>query len=406
METRSLSQEELVGFVHATFAPKPGEKMTLLTDLPTPKNPDDPIWKWRIATVVEWWRKLNMRLNDLGLSAVDLYFYRSTGVDGADLPNMFWKYTGGKIPRHSKQIKGLTPVALNEVLAGYQILLTPTQFSTTPPLKSVAKAYGFRAGTMPDMSPAVLDVLMLDMSETSRRVHILADLLKDSIGADIVFGVGRRSYRLHLDLDCRYPAHASTGQLHEPGMVGNVPSAEAYRVPFDGCRRRAAEGPSTTVGILPIQHGKQVMLFRVEKNRIVETLTRDPASLAFMRRIKEVWAYGNIAELGLGVWRETLPKPIAPDFFKDETLAEKLGLHVATGKSGHFGGGVGSKAFRRGRKHFPAEHFDHIYVFEKQPLIHVVKITLTLRDGSVVTIMVKDKYVAELFTPAALAKAG
>jgi len=408
METRTLSQEELVRFVHATFAPKPGEKMALLLDLPTSESSDNEIWKWRRATVVEWWRKLNMRLPDLGLAAVDLFLYAATGVDGADLPDKVWKYTGGPAPQKTKQAKGLKPVALKDVLAGYQILLTPTQFSTTQPLKTATlpkNGYTFRAGTMPGMSPPVLAVLMLDLNESSRRVHVLTALLQEAIGADTTFRVSRRRYSLHFDLDCRYPAHASTGQLHEPGMVGNVPSEEACRAPYDG-RYRRAEGSSKTEGILPIQRGQQVMLFKVKKNRIVGALTRDPDSLAFWQRVKEVWARGNIAELGLGVLREALPKPIAADFFLDEMLAEKLGLHIATGSNGGFGGGVGSKAFRYRRQPVKGEHIDYIYVRETQPLIHVVKITLTLRDGSIITIMVNDEYVAELFAPPAVAQAG
>jgi hypothetical protein len=68
-------------------------------------------------------------------------------------------------------------------------------------------------------------------------------------------------------------------------------------------------------------------------------------------------------------------------------LDEKLGLHVAFGRSDHFGGAVGPEAFSRPEA---VVHLDRVYLPETQPQVTVVAVDLAgpqgrtplMRDGA------------------------
>ena len=393
MATRVLSKTALVRFIRTVFNPTANDHhLAILVDLPTGETADNPDWQWRRAFTLDCWKKLNQSLVELGLVAVSLFFCPATGSDGADLPKNLWRHlSGGRVPQHSSQIlmnDGETP--LDQVFNGHQILWALTEFSTTQPFKqAVLDGYTFRAGTSPGLAPPALSVLLLDLEETTRRVEILTRLLQKSVAADIVFEVDRQLHQLHLDKNRQCHAHASTGLLHNPGDVGNIPSAEAY-----SALRGNPRGRSKTRGVLPIQIDNAVVLCRVQNNRVIGVVNKDKASRNFWRRIRNDPARGNISELGFGVWRAILKKPIDPKLFENDLTAEKLGLHIALGRDDGFGGCVGPTAFTSG----VSEHIDHIYIPECQPDVRVVSVDLVMADGSTVRIITDDEYVVSLFS--------
>jgi hypothetical protein len=70
-------------------------------------------------------------------------------------------------------------------------------------------------------------------------------------------------------------------------------------------------------------------------------------------------------------------------------LDEKLGLHIAFGRSEHFGGRIGPEDFSS-----PEEviHLDRIYIPETQPRIKVASLVLHMENGTQETIIQDDKY--------------
>ena len=70
-------------------------------------------------------------------------------------------------------------------------------------------------------------------------------------------------------------------------------------------------------------------------------------------------------------------------------MDEKLGMHVAFGRSEHFGGQVGPERFSR-----PSAviHQDHVYLPQLQPRIAVGCATLHMADGSRNVIMESGRY--------------
>jgi hypothetical protein len=70
-------------------------------------------------------------------------------------------------------------------------------------------------------------------------------------------------------------------------------------------------------------------------------------------------------------------------------LDEKLGLHIAFGRSEHFGGMVGPKDFSS-----PAEviHLDRIYIPATQPRLRIPSLTLGYADGTTELMMQDGRY--------------
>jgi len=271
------------------------------------------------------------------------------------------------------------------VLGSHQILLAPTEFSTTAPLKLQAKTYGYRAATMPGFAASMLPALRLDFGEIDRQVQALKRRLDRATGADVEFAVGGAVHRLHLDLRYR-TAHASGGLFPEPAMAGNLPSGEAYIVPYEGEKGE----PSRTAGLLPVQLGSEVVLYRIERNKAVAVESRGPKSAEEAEKIRTEPAYANIAEAGFGVLSAMGIRPIG-----EMLLDEKLGFHIAFGRSDHFGGAIGPKDFSSPDK---VIHIDRIYIPETQPQVQVRSIDVLDADGSRERLMENGSYTGRATT--------
>jgi len=310
----------------------------------------------------------------LGLE-VRLFAFRNTGGNNADLPAEAWAVPVGEgAPDGAEGLSPGAAVPMERVLSEHSILFALTELSATAPLKVAARRFGFRAATTAGFSAAMLPALRLDLDEVDRRVRRMAGLLDRAEGADLVFEAAGAEHRLHLDLRLN-PAHASSGILREPGQVGNVPSGEAYVVPYEG--ERPGE-PSRSAGVLPVELDGEVVLYRVEGNRAVAVVSEGAASAREAERLRREPAYGNLAELGLGVLAGMGIEPIG-----SVLLDEKLGLHIAFGRSDHFGGAVGPGDFSA-----PGEvvHIDRIYLPAVQPNVRVVAVDLVGAGGAVALI--------------------
>lgn len=73
-------------------------------------------------------------------------------------------------------------------------------------------------------------------------------------------------------------------------------------------------------------------------------------------------------------------------------LDEKLGLHVAFGRSDHFGGQVGPAQFSSPEA---VIHQDHVYIERLQPRVVAAAVDLELDDGSTVPLIRDGRYVVQ-----------
>ena len=375
-----LSAQELVALVKRVFRVGAGDRrLAVLCDLPDGPSPDHGAWHARRQMAADWAQLLASRASELGLDDVTLWLYPNVHADNADLPARLFAHRGGALPRDAQGLTGYgTP--LDAVLASHQLVLAPTQFSTTAPLKNAARTHLFRGATMPGFAPVMIPALRLDYGKIAARVKLLKVLLDDAAQADFTFFALGREMRLTLDLRHR-AAHESSGLFPEPGQVGNLPSGETYIVPYEG----ELPGDATrSAGELPVELRGEVVVYRITDNRAVGVVTDGPVARQEAAALTAEPAYGNLAELGLGV---------LDDFGLDPTgivlLDEKLGLHIAFGRSDHFGGQVGPSRFTSRDK---VVHIDRVYIPKLQPNVQVREVTLTMAGGQKTLLMKDGRY--------------
>lgn len=375
-----LRGEELVALVKRVFEPRNEDKaLAVMLDLPDGQVADTPTWAERRAMGADWVEELRRCQADLGMT-VSLVLYPNVHTNNGDLPARVWMHDGGPLPATAADLDPAASLELEQVFATHPILIALTKFSATAPLKVAARTRPIRAATMPGFRADMIPSLRLDYQEVNRRVNLLKDLLDRATGADFRFASPAGEDALHLDLRWR-GAHASGGLIPTPGVAGNLPSGESYIVPYEGER----EGePSRSAGILPVQFGPEVVRYRIVNNRAVEVLTEGPASERERALLAKEPAYANLAELGLGVLAAFGVKPVG-----EVLLDEKLGLHIAFGRSDHFGGQVGPQHFSGPEA---VVHIDRVYVPETQPDVKVLSVDLRMEDGSSVALMRNGDY--------------
>ena len=384
MTAEQLTAQELTALVQRVFIPRDTDRaLAIIVDLPDDEMPDNDRWQVRRELAAGWASELASARDAHGLE-VNLFLYRNVKGNNADLPANAWRWTSDRLPDRCEELSGHLEEPMDSVLSTHSLIIAPTEFSTTAPLKMLAPKLGFRAATMPGFSPAMVPALRLDYTEINRRVSLLKELLDRSIGADFLFVVdGESDHRLHLDLRHR-TGHASGGLLREPGTAGNLPSGEAYIVPYEG----EIEGdPTSSQGFMPVQLGDEVVVFSIADNVAVEIISSGPESIAEAQKLAAESARGNLAELGLGVLTDFGINPIG-----EVLLDEKLGLHLAFGRSDHFGGQVGPKQFSRPEA---VIHQDHVYLEKLQPRVSAAQVTLALDSGDTLSLIRDGNYVID-----------
>jgi len=376
--TEKLSRDELVALVERVFHPAAEDQhLAILVDLPSQARPDNAEWRSRRKMAADWVDLLKMESSGLGLST-HLFLYENVKSNNAGLPCQAWPCSGTNIPADIDEAQTLPVISFDALLKENSIVLAPTEFSATAPLKLLAKAYRFRAATMPGFSPAMIPALRIDYAEVNRRVNLLKQLLDKATSALLEFEVDRAE-RFHLKMDLRYrQAHASGGLIREPGTAGNLPSGETYIVPYEG---EVPGQRSLTSGFLPVQFGSDVVVYEIHENRASNATGVGAVARLEAQRLEDEPAYGNLAELGLGVLDDFGIEPCG-----SVLLDEKLGLHIAFGRSDHFGGQVGPEDFSSPDA---VIHIDRVYLPALQPRIHVSRVEL-LDDSGGTTLLMKD----------------
>jgi len=377
-----LSATDLIALIRRVFSPTADDvRLGILVDLPDGRVADRPEWKERRRMAADWAGQLQQHRDELGLD-VSLVLYRNVGMGNADLPAQVWIGSPQALPDTADALVPAAAVPLEQVLGSHSLLLAPTEFSATAPLKLMAKKHRFRAATMPGFTAEMIPALRLDYGEIRRRVAIMKTLLDQATRATIAFEVdGRDAHTLVLDLRHR-KAHASDGILETPGTAGNLPSGEAYIVPYEG---ELPGVPSESAGRLPVQFGADVVVFEIAANQAVRVTGEGKAVAEQAAWLAAEPAYGNLAELGLGVLADLGVQPTG-----EILLDEKLGLHIAFGRSDHFGGQVGAAQFSKPEA---VVHIDRIYLPSLQPRVNAKRVELTGEEGRTTVIMRDGVYV-------------
>lgn len=371
--TQNLTSEDLRLLIQRVFQPGSTDKgLAIIVDLPDARLADNEDWAHRRKMAADWYVGLKDEMGALGLERLTLAWYRNAGGNNADLPATYFAGDGHTVFMSADDLPAQTST-FDALFRTHTMVMAPTELSATAPLKVATRdaesaGDGFRAATMPGFLPAMIPALRLDYGLINKRVNLLAGMLDKADRAEFLFETQDDSYELTLDLR-HNQGHASGGLFPKNGIAGNLPSGEAYIVPYEG---HVAGDESRSEGLLPVQIDDEVVLYRIEKNKAVAVLSQGPISEFEAERISKEPAYANMAELGLGVLGDFGLEPTGSIL-----LDEKLGLHIAFGRSDHFGGTVAPE-------HFSSPdaviHLDRVYIPATQPKVKVRKVVLLGAD--------------------------
>ena len=295
-----------------------GERVTILNDILEKPNKD---YEFRKKLANEWSNELN----------AELVKYNATNAHNADLPE---------------------DVDFDFIFSKTDIVIALTEFSATAPLMK----FNYRGASMPGFNKKMIPALELDYTEVAKRVKYYYDLLEKSDSCEIVFTVNGKDFNLFFDLSDSIPKK-DDGICHEKGKIINLPSGEAFIVSNES-------KDSKTKGFLPIEYKGKLNIYEVKNNKIVG---EDKHSELYTK-IKNDPVVGNIAELAFGVLDEFGIKSCGKTL-----LDEKLGLHIALGRSDHLGGKTSPDNFVSLSNVW---HQDFVYTKEMQPNIIVKQVKL------------------------------
>ncbi len=355
-----LSGLELVQLLNFCFPRLEGDKkLVILVDIPK-SGQDNPAWKDRRKIAFDWYSLLSKNLDKLGVEAVDLVGYPDVGSNNADLPEKVYRLEK-MLPDKASDLSG-EPKNLTSYFSDTQLFIALTQYSATAPLKVAAKQYNFRAATMPGFTSDMIPALRIDFNIVNERLQLLKQKLDfaDKVNAEFVVDDNEK-YKVSFDLFQR-TAHVSSGRFPERGTAGNLPSGETYIVPYEGGLGKVSQSQ----GYLPVQFGDEVVIYRIRQNKITKVLSDGPKSMQEWDYVRSEPAYANVAELGFGIIADFDIHPIG-----QVLLDEKLGFHIAFGRSDHFGGIIGPEQFSSPEA---VVHIDRIYLPETQPRVRVTHV--------------------------------
>lgn len=322
------------------------EKITILYDIPTRK--DNKEWQERRKLAIKWAEELPNPM---------LAYYDATYSNNADLPENCYL--------DSKEI------TFDELMSDSEIIIALTQFSATAPLHKYAKKYSLKIASMPGFNKKMFPALVIDYKDVAKKVKVIYDILNNSNSAKVVFEVHSKNYALSVDLTNRKPL--KDDGICTKGKVINLPSGEAFIAPNDTAK-------SKTQGYLPIEKNGYVNIYEVKNNMIISAKFKDELT----KKINSDPAVGNIAELAFGVLCLNNIKSCGKTL-----LDEKLGFHIALGRSDHFGGNTGPDSFKFKKNIW---HQDYVYIKDIQPDITVKEVQI----GNKIIIK-NDKYTLKLF---------
>jgi aminopeptidase len=295
---------------------KPGEKVLILSDIPTRKD-------WKMKSPSEILSMVSITLlgkttADIARDAfpscrVDFYPYLSLGRSGVEPPKV--------VARTMKR---------------YDVIVAINSFSIThTEAREAASREGARVATMRGAIPEMFypaGPISVDYLEVERETRFIAGFLTRAKEAKIVTGSGTH---LVLSLKDR-KAREDNGINVKPGEWSNLPAGEAYIAPREG----TAEGNLVVEkGWLPNLHEDMMITF--EKGKVLKI----EGGGEINHKLREIFGLGprskrkedrcNLGELGIG----TNPKARRTDITIE---AEKIKgtIHIGIGDNSHMGGKV------------------------------------------------------------------
>lgn len=373
-EVKTSPTFSLTRLLKTVFAPKGGERVCVLIDLPDPEkvkeyafleDPSLPIQHYAHDII---YKSLNNGTGrELNLQGGELFAYKTTGGSNLEIPDECYDTSG-------------TCHAIEErVYTQYDIILCISTYSATAPLTAHARKHGFRGATMHGLNQTIMDTgLSVDYEEVSAQAEKLRLGVTRADEVEIDFLMAGKTYTLKLLLGGQ-EAQKSHGLCRGPEPdVANLPAGEVYFVPTGAEGEFLQRFMDGTIGIMHVSGGRITHTTLITGSQQVLDV--------YEARIKADPAAGELGELGLG----TQVLPVSGRDIQDEKI---LGtVHVATGRSDHLGGHLDLSSFKDAGN---ATHDDILFAPHKTPEINVTQVRM--KRGDERRVLIENYQPAEYF---------
>ena len=306
-----MKHEEKIKMFKTVFAPKSGEKVLFLVDIPHDHITDNIAWKERRGVAQEWYTIFKEMGTKTGFS-VNIQEYKATGMNNSPIPD-----------------------EIIDAACKSNLVLAMTEYSASASLIPVCDSENSitRCASMPGVEKRMEETAFrANYQQVKKYATTIAKMLNDAVGAEIVFSTGDN---LYVDLRNRV-GDADAGDCTQTGQFINFPSGEACKAPYEAAKDEIDEfGESKTQGIWPVSSNGELMKYVVKNNRIIEIIGNGKKAEEMRRFYAENDTRRNVAELGIGCNPQAV---VTGNGLEDE----KVGLHIAYGMSSHLGGKVKS----------------------------------------------------------------
>jgi aminopeptidase len=358
---RVFAPFNLATLLRSTFAPRSGQKICVLIDLPDPtaikdfaflKNSELTIQRNAVSFFHE---PLNGGvMKELGLTGGEIFAYKITGGSNLDLPDETYSPDGRTVSLEK------------DVYPSHDIILCISTYSATAPLTAFAKQYKFRGATLHGVNHTILRTgLAVSYDDVSVDAEKMRLGMTKADWVEIDFLYSGKTHTLRLDLG-QQEAQKSHGLCRgdEPD-VANLPAGEIYFVPTGADGEFPMRYEDGTIGLMHVSGG------RIKK---AELLNGDASIVAAHNaKLASDPVTGELGELGFG----TQILPTSGRDIQDEKIRGTI--HVATGRSDHLGGDLTPEKFA---EHGNATHDDILFAPHKTSEIWVTQARMH-RNGEV-----------------------
>jgi leucyl aminopeptidase (aminopeptidase T) len=334
-----MQKEEKIKLFNDVFAPKAGEKVLFLVDIPHDNIKDNKKWADRRDMANDWFQTFKKMGEKKGFS-VEILKYNATGLHNTLL---------------SEEILNL---ARNS-----DLVIAMTEFSASSSLFNISneKNAKVRCASMPTVEKRMEETAFkADYKQVQSYAASLEKILEKAEGANVNFSTGDH---LYVDLRNR-TAKREAGDCTKSGQCINFPSGESWKVPYEAAPDENEEfGESKTEGILPQSIDGELVRYTVKNNKIVEIIGTGKKAEEMRKFFSENKTRRNIAEFAIGCNTSAV---VTGNLLEDEKCS---GLHIGYAMSTQLGGKVKSDM-----------HED--IVFTKGCPVEASKVTLINKDGT------------------------
>lgn len=366
-------------------------------------------WRKRIRAARDWAKWI---ADQRPQEEVHFIVYKNVGqhggaLDAANAPAWEIDFDNPSAPPYSTKdiLPGTSHVDLIDRIAQSDIVIAPTKWSTTGPLKKIVKERNrnLMGITIPGYAPSMIPAMKQSLETIERKCKTLHQFMTGAVGSTVEFEVNQggivKKFNLWLDLNFRKPQYDSG--LVKPGVIANFPSGEAWFAPYEGefifnpnseNPTSKIKVPSRTQGVIPVQAGNEILLLTIQENRIIQAENFDgstrvgPRLEKFREDLINNPMSANVAEFGMGVLASLGVKAI-----RVTLVDEKLGFHIAFGQSSHIGGTTTAEMFPEGK----VMHQDWVYVPKMMPNVSITRVGFFYGDRVFKTLYENGQYFYE-----------